>query len=282
MARIDKTYINSWEQYVELRDFFTSCGEVIDDYGNIFRPIDYLWERNEIEFKETIERLAKEELERYKNGGYDWSLEHGCMTQEEYDNFNPYDHVDTPIMNTPTVFDIWMIRNCQHIKWLQDDLKGKYSGGWSKTAFTDHNDADLYYQILNHTSCYDIYKRNGLGKNIRVNSFPIISLHGIKKVFIEAEVYVNDETWWYHENEDYWCSAIEMHMTYGWTSSSAVIKSKSPKAILRKLKKWNLPENAEVKIFMFLSDKKGNRYLSDFILKIRKKKKWKKLILQNC
>ena len=45
MAGIDKTYIKSWEQYVELRDFFTSCGEVTDDYGNIFRPIDYLRER---------------------------------------------------------------------------------------------------------------------------------------------------------------------------------------------------------------------------------------------
>lgn len=272
MARIDKTYINSWQQYVELRDFFNSCGEVIDEYGNTFRPIDYLWERDEIEFKETIERLAQEELRRYKNGGYDWSLKHGCMTQEEYDNFNPYDYVDTPVMNTPIVFDIWMIRNCQHIKWLQEDLKNKYSGGWSKTAFTGHNDNDLYYQILNHTSCYDTYKRNGLGKNIKVkkDSFPIIPLHGIKKVFIEAEVYVNDETWWYHEDEDYWCSDAEMHMTHGSISSSADIKSKSPKAIFRKLKKWNLPENAEVKIFVFLTDKKGNRYLSDFILKIRK------------
>lgn len=274
MAAIDKTYINSWQQYVELRDFFTSCGEVVDDYGNIFRPIDYLWKREEIEFKETIERSAGRELERYKGGGYDWALKHGCMTQEEYDNFNPYNHIGIPVMNTPTVFDIWMIRNCQHIEWLQNDLKGKYSGGWSKTAFTEHNDDDLYYQILNHTSCYDTYKRNGLGKNIKVqkDSFPIISLHGIRKVFIEAEVYVNDEIWWYHENEDYWCSVTEMHMTHGWTSSLANIKSKtySPKAILRKLKKWNLPENAEVKISVFLKDKKGKSYLSDFMLKIRK------------
>ena len=29
MAAIDKTYIKSWEQYVELRDFFISCGKVI-------------------------------------------------------------------------------------------------------------------------------------------------------------------------------------------------------------------------------------------------------------
>ena len=63
-----------------------------------------------------------------------------------------------------------------------------------------------------------------------------------------------------------------MHITHGWTSSLAGIKSKtySPKAIFRKLKKWNLPENAEVKIIVFLISKKGKRYISDFTLKIRK------------
>lgn len=272
MAAIDKTYIESWEQYVEIRDFFISCGEVTDEYGNVFKPIDYLWKREEIEFKETIERLAREELERYIGGGYDWSLDHGYITQSEYDYFNPYDHVSIPIMNTPTVFDVWMIRNCQHIKWLQNDLKDKYSGSWSKTAFTD--DDDLYYQILNRTSCYDTFQRNGLGENIKIkkNSFPIISLYGIKEIDVSVEVRVNDEIWWYHENEDYWCSDTEMHMTNGWTSSCAYLKSKtySPKAIFRKLKKWNLPENAEVGIIVFLKDKKGKRYISDFILKIRK------------
>lgn len=275
MAAIDKTYINSWEQYVEIRDFFSSCGEVVDDYGNKFYPISYLWEREEVEFKETIERLAKEALERYHGGGYDWMLEEGYMTQAEYDYFNPYDYVSIPIMNTPTSFDIWMIRNCQHIKWLQDDLKNKYGGGWSKTAFTDHNDDNMYYQILNHTSIFDTYKRNGLGKNIKLdkNSFPIIPLYGIKKVFIRAEVEVGDETWWYHENEDYWCCDKEPHMTEGWTSSCAHLKTKtySPKAIFRKLQKWNLPENTIVTIYVGMVTRKGKRYCYDFDLKIKKK-----------
>ena len=77
---------------------------------------------------------------------------------------------------------------------------------------------------------------------------------------------------WYHENEDYWCSDTEMHMTHGWTSSCAYIKTKtySPKAIFRKLKKWNLPENAEVKITVRLTDGIKKCYASDFTLKIRK------------
>ena len=57
MAAIDKTYIKSWDQYVELRDFFTSCGEVTDVYGNKFKPIDYLW-KEEDEFKEAIDEAG--------------------------------------------------------------------------------------------------------------------------------------------------------------------------------------------------------------------------------
>lgn len=274
MAGIDKTYINSWQKYAELRDFFTSCGEVTDDYGNIFHPIDYLWKREEAEFKETVERLAKEELERYMGGGYDWSLENGFMTQDEYNYFNPYDHVGIPIMNTPTWFDVWMIRNCQHIEWLQNDLKDKYGGGWSKTTFTDHNDDDLYYQILNHTSCYDTYQRNGVGDNLKIkkDSFPVIPVFGMKRIIVDAEVKLNNETWWYHEDEDYWCSSEELHRTNGWTSSCATISNKSyePKTIFRKIKKWNLPENAEIRIMVFLTGKKEKRYISYFTLKIRK------------
>jgi hypothetical protein len=37
MAGIDKTYIKSWKQYAELKDFFDSCGEVTDDYGKFSR-----------------------------------------------------------------------------------------------------------------------------------------------------------------------------------------------------------------------------------------------------
>lgn len=84
---------------------------------------------------------------------------------------------------------------------------------------------------------------------------------------------VNDETWWYHENEDYWCSDDEMHMTHGWTSSCAHLKSKtySPKPIFRKLKKWNLPEGAIAKVTVILITHNNKRYFIDFELKLKKK-----------
>ena len=54
---------------------------------------------------------------------------------------------EIPVWNTPTYLDIWLIRNCP-IEFIQERLKEQYGGGWSKTAFTEHNDDDMYYRIL--------------------------------------------------------------------------------------------------------------------------------------
>lgn len=40
MAGIDKTYVKSWQDYCEIVDWCNSVGEVTDDYGKTFRPID--------------------------------------------------------------------------------------------------------------------------------------------------------------------------------------------------------------------------------------------------
>lgn len=279
MAAIDKFYINSWEQYKELRDFFISCGEVIDDYGNKFRPISFLYKNEEQEFKDWVNNVAKHVQETYDSGGYKWSLEHGFMTQEEYDNFNAIDHATVPIMNTPIYFDVWMIRNCQHIKWLQEQLIDKYSGGYSKLAFTDHNNDDEYFQILNHTSEYDTYKRNGLGKNIKIDKrvFPKKDTYKIDRVCFDIEVnmHPNDEYSYpdYLEDEDYWKDDLELKGTEGWSSSRATInKDLSYKAFYRKLQKWNLPEGTIVNVSRCYRCRiTKNWYQNNFKVVIKKK-----------
>ena len=75
--------------------------------------------------------------------------------EEEFDG----EH-ERPVWNTPVYLDIWLIRNCP-IEFIQERLKEQYGGGWSKTAFTEHNDDDMYYKILTHTSPYDTFQRNG-------------------------------------------------------------------------------------------------------------------------
>jgi hypothetical protein len=281
MAGIDKTYISSWNQYEELYNFFQSCGEVTDDFGNKFNPIDYLWEFEKDNFLSRLDELAKREKERYDSGGYKEILKEGYITQGGYDNFNPYDHIDIPIMNTPIVFDVWMIRNCQHIGWLQEDLKRKYGNGYSKASFEESGDETLYSQILNHTSPYDTYKRGGLGKNISVNkdSFPIISLFGIRKFWLWVEVLKSnsnsDGYWWYDIERDYWYCDKELHLAGGSISSTATIWGKkkfSPKALFRKFQKWNLPEGTKLRVSVCMRDKQRKRWCIGFNITIKKRK----------
>lgn len=273
MAGIDKTYINNWDQYLELKNFFESCGTVTDDFGNTFKPIIMLWHNEEADFNEWRNNLIEDIKKNYEKGSYKWEVENGYMTQEEYDNFNPEDHVSIPVMNTPTWFDIWLIRNCP-ITWIQDNLRSQYGGGWSKTAFTDYNDEDLYEQIKNKVSPYDTFKRNGLGRNIHVNknSFPILSKKGFKNFSYHFEVTFPDgTTGWYKEDEDYWAHDLECKMTTGWTSSSAHRKfSGKPKVMFRLLQKWDLPAGTTVRVTEFCIGKySGRRYSSTYKLKIK-------------
>ena len=50
MAAIDKFYLKNWDEYTQLKNFFESCGTVIDDCGNKIKPIDYLYKHTEENF----------------------------------------------------------------------------------------------------------------------------------------------------------------------------------------------------------------------------------------
>lgn len=254
MAAIDKFYITSWDQYAEIRDFFEKCGEVTDDYGNKFIPLNYLWEISEEEFNTRINNQLISQQEHYNNGDYDYMVRDGYWTQEEYDNFKP--KADIPIMNTPIIFDIWMIRNCQHIKWLTKDLMNKYGGDHSGYSYPD---------ILTRTSVWDTFKRNGLGKNIKVK-LPKIN---VTYSHLGIEVSLSDNIWaLYSEDDDVWYFNREPRLL-GYVSSMAYIFG-SVKSIYRKLQKWNLPENAKVKISV-VSFKNGDYVVSNYETIIKKK-----------
>ena len=60
MAAIDKTYVNNWDQYLELKNFFESCGTVTDDFGNTFKPIIMLWHNEEADFNEWRNNLIED------------------------------------------------------------------------------------------------------------------------------------------------------------------------------------------------------------------------------
>lgn len=228
MAGIDKTYISNWSTFKEIRDWAENQSFTLKN-GEKINLIDYFYYPD----------LTEEEFNKYK---------------ENYNKIYPEYEYEIVLWNTPTYVDIWLIRNCP-FEIIQDRLKEQYSGGWSKTAFTDHNDDDLYTQIKEYRSIYDTYQRNGLGKKAKVtfhNLFgnPIRD----KKCFWWIEV---DPYWlgkkrtsietspWYNEDVDMWYWDTE---AMPWTSNICTKRgSMTKKNIVNLIKKWNLPKGTIVK-----------------------------------
>ena len=109
MAGSDKIYISTWKQYQEIKQFLENSGIVKDEYGNTFKPIEYLADYNEKEFEDARNNVITGYKESYARGDWKWYVENNLMTQEEYDNFNPENYIEIPIMNNPVFYDVWLI-----------------------------------------------------------------------------------------------------------------------------------------------------------------------------
>lgn len=221
MAGIDKTYITSYEDYKKVIDwckdksFKLSNGQVIYPSNFIYYPdiTKEEWDENERSFKK-----------QHPDGQYDEIL-----------------------WNTPIYFDIWLIRNCP-FDFIQNRLKEQYGGGWSKTAFTDHNE-NLYEQIKNGTSPYDTYKRPDTGK-IKIElilgkPFRASAMHW----FIETPYWIkgkktNSDILWYNKDVDQWYANKEALPI----SSSCKTKQGplTKKNIVNMVRKWKLPKGTKM------------------------------------
>lgn len=177
---------------------------------------------------------------------YDWE-------KEDFDGKKEF-----PVWNTPIYLDIWLIRNCP-LKFIQDRLKEQYGGGWSKTAFKDHNDADMYYQILSYNSPYDVVRSNGSHKfSIKYKKnekFKDDNLFWTAKVIDNNWWYNDEHNMWYHDNEALPISSNCAHFVGNITK----------RKLARLIKHWNLPKGTQI---TFKGDFK--RYIvKEFIVTIR-------------
>ena len=129
MAYIDKTYVETWDKYQQLKNWCISVGTTVDDYGNKIIPINFLNEWEEKDFQHVSE--------------------------------TPFDGLS--VWNTPEYFDVWLIRNCP-LDFIQNRLKEQYGVSWSKTSFTNRQEESQYQLIKEHRAKCDLYQRNGLGK----------------------------------------------------------------------------------------------------------------------
>ena len=266
MAGIDKTYISDWNVFDKVRNWAIKQQFTLKN-GKIVKLKNYLYYPN----------LTKEEWNERHTNAIAYAEEHYntpeyiAECKELYGKdweFNAEKYFDVILWNTPTYVDIWLIRNCPFEE-IQDRLKEQYGGGWSKTAFTDHNEDNLYEQIKNGTSVYDTFQRNGLGKEAKV-----------KFHYISGSWCRDKKCWWWIEVNPYWIGDKHTRFSSGpwynedddmwyWNEEAMPISSSTclkdgcltKKNIINLIKKWNLPKGSIVKFENLMSFKGKGRYI---------------------
>jgi hypothetical protein len=189
VAGIDNTYVTCWEDYKAAYDWASSVGTVTDDFGNVFAPLDWMAEYEESEFKESIE----EQKERYRNYYKDpvHLQEAKDVLGEDWEP-DPEGIGEIFLWNTPTFFDIWLIRYCP-IDFIQERLKQQY--------------ASCYTELKEKRSEYDLYIRPAASKHFKViplSSFPRIRGRNLT-LYIQSE----DSDWMYNDETRKWHHWLE-------------------------------------------------------------------------
>lgn len=195
MAAIDKTYLNTREQYEQVAEW---CKDKL------------VWDNPKIYASEFINEYTEEDwkwLEEEKKNGKDHSI---------------------ILWNTPTYFDVWLIRNCP-IDFIQDRLKEQYDSE--------------YDEIKNGTSEYDTFKReNWITPHINYRE-DWCCLGKNQRFEIEART---PDNWWFNYFQGQWYDTLELRPT---NCCHVEFKGTPTKRkINRILSKWSLPKGTKLRI----------------------------------
>ena len=227
MAGIDKTYVTCWEDYVEVKNWAESVGVVRDDFGNVFSPIDWLAEYEETEFRESI----REQCERYK--AYYSDPTHLKEARDVLGNNwkpDPNGEGELVLWNTPTYFDVWLIRYCP-IDFIQERLKQQYGSS--------------YFEIKERRSEYDHYVRPAASSHFKIlllGSFPRIRQRDLR-LYVQVE----DTGWMYSEETGEWNYWLECRE---WNTNTETIKGPiTRRKFKRYIKKCGFPAGVKLRIY---------------------------------
>jgi hypothetical protein len=240
MAAIDKTYFKTWDQYQEVLDFCSKYEDgVIDEYGNKFRPSEFVLDWTKSDFIESISNQRMRYTEYYSNPDNlkkdkEWFDEMGEPDWEP----EPVENIgECALWNTPIYFDVWLIRNC-NIDFIVSRLRQQYS---------DFDD------IQNHCSEYDIprfkgshrYKVEFKESDIRFKSSDLIWMIQIK----EEPSDIKFSGFSYNEEEGRWYASQECR---GFSSNTCYLKGIfSYRKLSRYIKKWDLPKGMVLRIYVY-------------------------------
>lgn len=148
---------------------------------------------------------------------------------------------ELPVMNTPQSLDYFLIKECP-LRIIQRRMKDVYG-------------PEEFQSIKDGTSHYDTFIRPTPGKKLRMvkdskfhnrKPYSFYNSRVNKKITrVSISVYLGEESLWYNEDYDYFLLEDELGIIQ---SSGVILRCRSLKAILRRIKKWKLPKGCEVRV----------------------------------
>ena len=151
-----------------------------------------------------------------------------------------------PVLNTSHTQDYFLIKYCP-IQVVQNRMKEVYP-------------EDYYESILNGTSKFDTFVKPPKVNHIKLIKKPVYNEPGkyynkYRKKWILDRYTVDidlPEDWvgyaWYNEDTQQWKLPGELGR---WTVGSPILKCKSWKALVRKIRSWYLPKDTIIKVSHF-------------------------------
>lgn len=208
MACIDRTYVTSYEEWKEVIGWAKKT-EYICPNGLKYKVID--------------------------------SCYYPDLTEEEVKNWLKKNN-EIPVLNTSYSLDYFLIKHCP-IKLVQDRMKDVYGEEYVRS-------------VLEGRSNYDLFVYPETGKRIKFIEYPKYRKAGKiyskylgkhKKDIYWIEVDIPDNPYCgYNKDLDKWILDNELG---DWTEAGYIGLSSvhSLKALIRKIRKWNLPIGTEIK-----------------------------------
>lgn len=224
MAAIDKTYVSSYEEWKEITDWAKKTSFKCPN-GIILEVENYCYGHG----------MTEDEIR-------EWISECG----------------EIPVMNTPVELDYFLIKYCP-IQLIQDRMRAVHS-------------EEFINSVLSGTSEYDTFQRPEPGKHYKIIKKPRIkralswfinrpnrkySKWLSNELTIKRKGYYNVSIPGYGYNEDYDSWVFPGELGYSTVYGLVNTKTRSLKALIRKIKSWNLPVGTRVEFSGRYQDEYG-------------------------
>ena len=234
MAAIDKIYVNTWEEYIQFKEWCEQQPSLLDKYNKSVKISDYLitgWDKEDWKCHPIFSAPCYIDAYIIRNCPFDFIQEelminYGHWSQERIKSF----YEDVKNWDSEEECPYWA--KLEDFVTLEDGtmtIKGLEESGYSKIKR-----GYLYSSPLTGYT----YKA---GKHFKCIKHPVHMYntpHKCKEWFIDVSVPYGLPFMWYHKEHNSWDFSDEFVYS-DWTSNTAFCKT--IKALKRLIIKWRLP-----------------------------------------